>query len=142
MISELTWSQYLVGTGALLILYYLGVAGWYYRQEVKHLLMRKPAVPESTSPPEEEEHDFLSYDALKEVASQIRQGILEEAGNHAGKQALLMRLKAILASCGGLRQPASRGAINQYIIQQAESLCGIRFTEEELEQEWNTLGDT
>ena len=83
--------------------------------------------------------DFLSYDALTQVASEIRHGILMEAGNQASKQELLTRLKAVLVHHGGLRTPASRGALNGFIVQQARALCGVEFSEEELEREWESL---
>lgn len=140
MLQEITWSQYLVSTGGLLILYFLGVAAYYFRHECRQLLARKETAP-LVEPKQESEGsaDFTSYEELKQVASQLRHGMLEEAGNNAGKQQLLLRMKAVLANCGGLRQPASRRALNDYIIRQAETICGISFSVEELEAEWEPL---
>lgn len=140
MISGITWSQYLAVAGLLSCLYYLALAGWFYRQEVKQLLTGKagalPASPASTY--QEGPAHYPSYEELKEVASQIRHGILAEAGKDASKQDLLARIHAVLAGYGGLRPPASRGALNHYIILQARELCGVEFSEEELEREWET----
>lgn len=141
MLSEISWSQFLAGAGMLLGLYYLGLLGWYYRQEMKQLLAgRAESLPPEPLADEGESADrFLSYEELKELVSQLHQGMLEEAGKHASKQDLLVRIKAILASCGGLRQPASRDAINRYLILQAEELCGVVFTEAELGKVWESL---
>ena len=142
MISEITWSQYLLSAGVLLGLYYLAVLGRYYRQEVKQLLSGKAGAPLECPPPGEEEDHFLSYEELKEVVSQLHHGIHEEAGKHASRQDLLIRIQAILANYGGLRQPASRDAINRYILRQAEEQCGVVLGEAELEAVWDALPTT
>lgn len=140
MLHDITWSQYLICVGGLLFLYFLGVGAYHFRHELQQLLARKAFVPISGPTPETEEcEDFPSYEELKQVASQLRHGMLEEAGNNAGKQQLLLRMQAVLANCDGLRHPASRRALHLYIIREAEAICGISFTEEELEKEWENL---
>ncbi|WP_242917456.1 hypothetical protein [Pontibacter liquoris] len=140
MLNGISWHLYLAGAGALLGGYYLAAGLWLYRQELQALLLRKQRAAGATSPEErgDEAPRYLSYEELEHVASQIRRGILE-AGKEASKQDLLRRIKASLATSGGLRLPASRGAINHYIVQQAQEICGVVFSEEELEQEWETL---
>ena len=140
MLQDITWSQYLISAGGLLILYFSAIAVCYFRHACRPPVFRKASVPLSGPSPEAEASaDFPSYEELKQVASQLRHGMLEEAGNKAGKQQLLLRMQAVLANHGGLRQPASRRALHAYIIRQAESICGITFTEEELEKGWEPL---
>lgn len=128
--------MYLAGAGVLLGLYYLAMVLWLYRHRIKEWATPRTGAPLKAG---EEAGDFLSYDALTLVATEIRHGILMEAGNQASKQELLTRLRAVLVHHGGLRTPASRGALNQFIVQQARALCGVTFSEEELEREWESL---
>ncbi len=129
--------MYLASAGGLLALYYLALVLWLYRHRMQRLLQagRQPA-PTLAGVPGGSGGNDLSYEELTKVASQIRHGILTEAGKNASKPDLLRRIHAVLASRGGLRQPASRGALNQYIVQQAHMLSGVSFTEAELEQAW------
>lgn len=133
--------MYLASAGTLLALYYLVLLLWLSRHQVKRLLgapLRQPTPPASPGVPvaEADAEDFLSYEALTLVASRIRHGILMEAGKNASKPDLLRRIHALMASQGGLRLPASRGALHQFIVQQAQELCGLALSEAELEEAW------
>jgi hypothetical protein len=45
-----------------------------------------------------------------------------------------MQLKERLASFAGLRQPACRVALTNYIVRYAKTFCGVVFSEQELEE--------
>ncbi len=144
MFKSITWSNYFTAVVILLALWYGIIILVYYRKELFNLLNGKYQIPtrkkkQQTSEediPEEGEHTF---EELEGIVTDIRHSIFEKAGNNAGKAELLMQLKARLANYGGLRQPAFRVAINNFIIQHAESICGVVFSEDELNEVWQTL---
>ena len=84
----------------------------------------------------EAEHTF---EELEGIVTDIRHSILEVAGKKVSKEELLNQLKLRLAFYGGLRLPAFRIALNNFIIQYAESICGVVFSEDELNAAWETL---
>lgn len=69
----------------------------------------------------------------------LRSGILEKAGKDVGKAALLTQLQLRLTNYGGLRHPAYRAAVNNFIIRDAAECCGVDFSEEELNRAWEAL---
>jgi hypothetical protein len=139
MLSNVSWSEYLIGTGLLLAAYYLFVILKYYRQELKEIVSGKFT---KRKQPEYFPEDFMqenSFDELEMVVNDLRYTILEKAGTGADKQILLDQLKIRLANYKGLDTPAYRAAINNYIMQHAKEICGAVFSEEELNEGWSSL---
>jgi hypothetical protein len=146
MFKSITWSNYSIAVVILLALWYGIIVLVYYRKELFNLLNGKYKIPtrkkiikasdDAEDTPEEEEHTF---EELEGIVTDIRHSILEEAGKEVSKDGLLTQLKKRLANYGGLRQPAFRLAVNNFIIQHAESICGVVFSEDELNAAWETL---
>lgn len=142
MLDGITWETYLTAIAVLAAAYYAVVGVLYYRNEITGLLKGKykdkngAAEDERDSP---EANDAKGgFDGLEKMVASIRV-ILEQAGKEASKEKLLEQLNATLASYDGLRQPAFRNAIRNFIIIHAESICGVNFSEEELEVAWKSL---
>jgi hypothetical protein len=145
MFTSITWSNYFTALLILAIAWYIIIAIMYYRKEIFNLLQGKyktpfkkktKVTPESEESEEDSEHTF---DELEGIVTDIRHSILEEAGKEANKAELLKQLQQRLANYGGLRQPAFRMAINNFIIQYGESICGVAFSEDELDAAWEAL---
>lgn len=132
MLSNVSWSEYLIGIGLLLAAYYLFVILKYYKHELKEIISGKST---KRKEPENFPERFMqesSFDELETVVNDLRYDILEKAGRGADKQILLSQIKARLANYENLQQPAYRVAINNYIMQHAKEICGVVFSEEEL----------
>jgi hypothetical protein len=147
MLKGITWGHYLTIVIVIIVIWYAVVAVLYYRKEIKDVLKGKykfPARPgKAVVLPDEEEEAYIdprsSFDELEEIVTDIKTSILEAAGKQASKNELLGQLKTRLAFYGGLRQPAFRMAINNFLIQNSENICGVVFSEQELDEAWETL---
>lgn len=142
MLSKFTWSDYLGAMGVLVLIYYVVIAALYYRTEIKNILsgkfkFRTKNISDGNAAPGElEEADF---DELEAVVADLKRSTLEQAGLNATKDQLLLQLKQRLASYDGLRRPAFRVAVNNYIIQHSKEICGVAFSERELDAAWDSL---
>jgi len=146
MFKTITWSNYATALALLIALWYGIILLAYYRKEIFNLISGKYKIPTRKKKQQSKEdleetadEDENTFEELEGIVTDIRHGILEEAGKGAGKEVLLTQLKERLANYGGLRQPAFRVAINNFIIQYAESICGVAFSEDELNEAWDTL---
>ena len=134
MFSNMSWGEYFTATVIILAIYYLSVSILFYHREIVGLLRGKGQAVLKHAVNKQEEN----IDELERTVHDIN-GILEKAGKETGKSELLTQLKERLASFAGLRQPAYRVAITNYIIRYTKTFCGVAFSEDELEEEWKTL---
>lgn len=144
MLNNVSWGQYFASVILILILYYLVVALLFYRDEIQSLLQPKisPTGSGQQQKSNADTKDKLrepdeAFDGLEVVISDLR-GILE-AGKEASKERLLGQLSGRLASYAGLRHPAFRAAINNYIVTHAKEISGAAFSEQELSAAWDRL---
>lgn len=141
MLSNVSWSEYLVGMGLLLTAYYLFVTLKYYRQELKEIISGKFPKGKIRQPNNFPEGSMLdsSFEELEMVVNDLRYSVFEKAGKGADKQLLFDQLKARLVNYQGLNKSAYRVAINNFIMQHAKEICGVVFSEEELDEGWHSL---
>lgn len=141
MLKNITWSEYIICMLVLLFVFYLFVILRYYRAELKQFLSGKDKQPTETDYEPEIKDDYPddSFEALEMLVNDLRHAVLERAGIGVDKQTLLSQLKERLKDFDGMRRPAYRIAINNYIIGHAKEICGVVFSEEELEAEWGIL---
>lgn len=132
MFHIITWGDYLIGLTVILAVYYVLTAAFCYRREIMNLVKSR------TKQRAKNQAEDNGIEDLEKVVREVN-GILEKAGKEAGKSELLEQLKDRLASFAGLRQPAYRVALTNYIIRYANTYCGVAFSEEELEEVWETL---
>jgi len=133
MLESITWKTYLTVIIITACIYYAFVGLLYFRPKMKSII---------TGQQPEAEEDFVDVggiDELEKIMDDIRISILEQAGEEANKGALLQQFSQKLANYGGLRQPAYQLAVNNYLIQHAQMICGIEFTDEELTATWQKL---
>jgi hypothetical protein len=144
MLNNVSWGQYFSGVILIVVLYYIFIALLFYRDEIQSLLQPKISFPGSGQlnyqkadhTVTQKESDEAT-DGLQQVVSDLR-GILE-AGKEASKEELLRQFSHRLVNYAGLRLPAFRAAIANYIITQAKEICGVSFSEQELAAEWDAL---
>lgn len=134
----ITWGQYWMNAGGILMVYYAAVGLLCYRSELERLIRGSAAVGTNEVEQSGTVSAGESIDGLEPVVADLK-GILVKAGNGVGKQQLLRALKQRLASYAGLQHPAFRVAINNYIIRQGKDFCGVDFSEAELDKEWGSL---
>lgn len=142
MFSNYTWSDYGTVTTLVIAGYYLVIAGLYYRTEIKNLMSgkikfkSKNISDDYTTPGEMDEAE---WDELEAVVDELKSSVFDQAGTEVTKEELLLQLSTRVANYGGLRRPACRVAVNQYIVQHAQESCGIAFSEKELDAAWGKL---
>ena len=144
MLSEISWSTYLTAMAAATASYYIIVGLVYYRKEITGFLNRKTGNTYGTAADgngkTEGEKAKDDLEELEEVVASLR-SILDKAGQQAGKEGLISLMNQRLANYGGLRRPAFRNVIRNFIIDWAKTKCGINFSEEELETAWEDLAE-
>jgi len=144
MLSNVSWSEYVAVIVVLAILYYLVIGIKYFREEIKALFNGK--LKKSSQPAKKGSENLTnqkpvdaSFEELQAVVNDLRYGILDRLGKQANKSHLITLLQDRLAKYEGLNRPAYRVAINNYIIQHAEEICGVAFSEDELNAAWDAL---
>lgn len=142
MLSHYSWGDYLLTVCVLTGTYYLVIGFIYFRRDMK-LPFSKARLSsvhskEKNKSPESDRSELLAEE-LEMVANDLRYAILEKAGKNASKPQLLDQLLSRLENYTGLRQPAYRVAISNYVIRHAKEICGVEFSAEELEEAWKTL---
>lgn len=144
MLKDITWTNYLIGAGAAIMVYLTTVVLLYFRKEVAEIFNKKDGLQEQEFPNDEEEvgNSYEStgelMDDLERTVEEIKKRILVP-GNKATKPQLLEQLKGSVANFGGLSRPGYRIALTNFIRETAKDICGVDFSEEELEQAWMEL---
>lgn len=136
MLGQISWSQYLTGIFILLFIYYIIIGLRFYRKELSALFSGRKLDPKRAKEKELHDQTFLELEMLTD---EIRYRIFDKAGKEADKVQLLQQLKASVASFSGLSTPAFRYALNNFIIHYGKEKCGVTFSEEELDAEWEVL---
>lgn len=150
--ESISWRQYLTVVGLVLVIYYAVILLRHNRKNMGRLVkIREVPETEDQNFPDDEEGDdpepetapvnnnIHTWDELETLVTEIGNSILEKAGKEISKAELLRQLQQRLNNYGGLRQPAFRLALNNFLIEQSENICGVTFSEEELNEAWAKL---
>lgn len=147
MLEKITWIEYLTTTAITTGGYYLLVGGLYYRKELKELVQpgrikftKAPTLADTAYVSQEldEDEEDEAFELLNLVVDDVR-GVMKEAGQEVGKEALLMLLQTTLTNYEGLPRSAYHDTLNDIIIEQSKELCGVVLSAAELEEVWNAL---
>lgn len=142
LLKNITWTQYLLITAGLITVYYIAIALLFYRTELLQAL--KGATKNQYQAGEQgdenlpDQYNGELMDDLEGTVEDIAHRILVP-GTKVTKPELLRQLKERVANFGGLSRPGYRYALNHFIIDKAKENCGVDFSEEELEEEWDSL---
>lgn len=139
MLEQFTWMDFIMMILISVTIYYTFIVAVYYRNNVMRFFKGRGKAELAYGYDEDVVDTFSGFDELEETVEDIRHKILEKAGKEASKTELLEQIRERLANYDGLRRPAYRIALTNFIIQNAESICGITFSEEELDEEWDSL---
>jgi len=133
MLENITWKSYITAVAVAVCIYYIFILLNSYRSKMKSMILGRQNG--------QEPGEFIEggFEELEKLTEKIRHSILEEAGKDASKAELIAQFRHQLANYDGLRQPAFRVALTNFLIQKSESICGITFTSEELNEQWDTL---
>lgn len=141
LLQNISWSQYLVFIAVLATFYYAGVILLYFRKNISDKFGSKGQRPAATEKEPAHVDDAPAgelMDDLEATVNDIGHSILVP-GNKATPGELLEQLKVRVARFGGLSRPGYRYALNNYIIEKAREHCAAEFSEEELEEAWDSL---
>lgn len=145
MLEGITWQQYFTVTGLGAAIYYGYVA---YRIYGGQLMARVTGEEDNievdttdpgSNPRDEADEAAEMLAELEQLVDTIRTGIFEQAGKQAVKSELMAAISLQTANFGGLHRPAYRNALNNFIIKYGAEICGVDFSETELEAAWRGL---
>jgi hypothetical protein len=142
MISNVSWGLYFAALGPILFLYYAVVLLLFFRSEIQSLFEPKPFRTAPTAAANLKVHSNASEGSViegMETVVEDLQKILHKAGKDADKQQLLQEINTRLAGYNGLRHKVFQPAIINYLINNAQTMCGVSFSEQELVQGWADL---
>ena len=143
MLEAITWNSYFITLAIGITVYYLIIIGLYYPKELRSLISGKSLQFNPSGQQEKEQHlsktDPTETDRFEELEATVAElnGILGKAGqNRTSKETLLRQLIHTLSNHTGLREPAYRVAVINFILEHAEKQCRITLTESEVEEAW------
>lgn len=143
MLTNITWTQFLIVLGSITIIYYIAYFIRFYGRDFLEKLNKDSTDFEedqfSGEKTANEHHEEDQLSKLETLVNEIKSGVLVKAGKTATKEQLLQAIAEKVANYDGLHQPAYRYALNNFIIQHSKVLCGVAIEEEELEELWNKL---
>lgn len=133
ILENITWKSYLTAIAVVVCIYYAFYLVLIYRRRMKAMILGAPIGKE------QEEYIEGGFEQLEILQEEIRHSILEEVGTDTSKEELIVQFRNRLVNYDGLRQPTLRDALTKFLIQKSEGICGITFTKEELEEQWNSM---
>ena len=143
MLEAITWNTYFSTLAIGITAYYLIIISIYYPKELRSLISGKSMQFNSSGQQEKERHlsrtDSTETDLFEELEITVAelQGILGGAGTMTDKNQLLGQLSQVLSNHPGLRDPAYRVAIGNYLSENIPKLTRLNFRESELEKIWD-----
>lgn len=139
ILEAISWTEYLLTVGTLTGIYY-GVVLGYHKYKYKKAQKEQSDFFDESEDDEVESKDF-SDEWMEELEAKVNEirGVLAEAGKEVTKEDILDRIRPLVANFGGLHRPAYRYALNNFIVINAQALCGVDIDEEELDDVWGSL---
>jgi hypothetical protein len=144
MLEAITWTHYFSALAICLTLYYLGFAVYYYPKEIRNLLSGNPI---SSSPTHQQENEgqrtetgnkgIDPYEELETTVAELK-GILIKAGTTTAKEQLFQLLHQLLSNHPGLRAPAFRNAITNFLSEHIPKTNRLPISDSDLELLWET----
>lgn len=130
MIKQISWNDYFSTVALVLIVYYLIVVVYFFRAEIGNLLSG------NLSSRTESGNDQYSEDISNSSAQIVHKisDILKIHGVNARKDILLTELRDVLNGYAGMKMPAYRNAILDYVVRESRQVCGVEISVIELEK--------
>jgi hypothetical protein len=161
MLDQISWGDFLLTSGGLLLLYYLVIGALYYRKDLQNvlsgrggLLLRSNAGPQDTGVvpqsqqhalPEEEGYyideapnnpDQQMYDVVNALTDDLGDLFYAAAAEGWERPALLASLHRKLADHPQLAGTAFETSVNNYIAVHADKAGFTHFSAEEMKGLW------
>lgn len=140
MLKNVSWGMYLEFLVIALVIYYCYIGIKYFKDDIKSIINGKlKIIRQSKQTSTGTQMDDPSFEELKAVSEDLRTAVFERVGKYLSKQELLEQLQERLSLYEGLYKPAYRHALNNSIILNAKEICGVVFSEDELNSAWDTM---
>lgn len=143
MLEALTWNQFFSTLAFGLIAYYLVVAILYYPKELRNLVSGKSIELNLIHRQEKkkglsrtEEVGIEPFEELEVTVAELS-GILGRAGSMTEKHLLVEKISQILSNHPGLREPAYRVAIENFLSENIPKQTPFLIEPNELKVLWN-----
>ncbi|RPD39334.1 hypothetical protein [Chitinophaga barathri] len=135
MLENVTWTQFFIGVGVMLLVYYLFVFFKYFNQ---HRLLVSGTVTNDASK-REDSNDALAEEtiaAAEELSDRIAESIAYAADTKMRKDELLQRLRAEISDFPTLDTPAFREGIKNVILSETDRNGSVTLSEREVNELW------
>jgi len=132
MLTQISWSSYIVTVLLLSAVYYLFIGYLYYRDDLLKLVSGKRVTT----------HDFVStafsQEPLEQSFSDEVRAFMNEAGkNKMSKKDIMKSLQLLFKKYPTLKDSASQESIKNLIVNECASYCSIHLSDEEFSELWN-----
>lgn len=129
MLHSITWQQYFLSILVAAVIYYLLVWVLLFKGKISFLPGLSNIRPMSVHA-----EDFP--DEISTVAQHVMDELRPQFKGRHNKNELILALRLSLRSYAATDDPAFRDIITRFIVSESQSICSIRFSEEDERAVW------
>lgn len=135
MLSQISWSQYLIFILVGLVVYYLYVLLRFYREKIRGLFSSTESQPKTKikNAINDNDEDFV---AAKQLIDDISNVIQHAASVKYVREELIMAISKEVKIYPKLKGTAFQIAVNNKIGVLVSNVCGIDLSDEDLQRLW------
>lgn len=152
MLSSISWSDFLTTIAIVLLVYYLVVAGIYFRKEIFQLFSSGNSNPQGLHLSNEMDGGPLSYNEMTaatgkedpylngkvhELLEDIKNLLATASQAKSVREELIMALQMLLRNYAILKDLPITTDINQHIMAELKDTCSITLSDAEMNRLWN-----
>lgn len=157
MLTNISWSNYVIAIGTLLFIWYLFLGFHFYFFEIKQTILgqRKIVLPnfgrkKNDNPTFKEiqngashsnlsetfAESFATLDDVKELSARLADAIAESAQRNLSRQEFKNYLKLILAEYSYVKISSLRGTVNDLVVSESEKYTDLLLTFQQVDDLW------
>lgn len=160
MFTTISWSNYVIAIGTLLLIWYLFLGFHFYFFEIKQTLLgqRKIVLPSfgnkklknlsfaesqndasDSNLSESFSESFATLDEVKELSARLAGAITESAQRNLSRQEFTNYLKLILAEYPYVKISSLRGTVNNLVVSESDKFTNLVLTFQQVEDLWEDI---
>lgn len=147
MLTNISWSEYLVFILVIIFCYYIILLFVFYKRDIINLIENinhrggKGAIIIDSHLADQEDKDLVkpdidSPDIIIQVQQEIRANLERAKSKSFIREEIMQSLQLILKNNSAVLGIQQHEAINNYISMMCESICSIHLGKEEINQLW------
>lgn len=136
MLKQISWTEYFVAIGLLLLIYYVLIVVVYFRSDIWQLVSGKKQLALATAGNTVEQDVNTDEEKLYNNANNLIAELKLLFAKKYVKEELIVALQQKLKSYNFLKETAYQASINNFIELEAENKSSLYLSEEELRIVW------